>query len=77
MTRDGMHYARRTVPPLTVRQRQVLALVANGRQDKEIALLLGMGRVTVRHHLEQIRQRLGAFNTPHAVAIGLRRGLIT
>jgi DNA-binding CsgD family transcriptional regulator len=44
---------------LTVREREVAALVAEGLTNAEIGTRLGIGRRTVESHLERIRSRLG------------------
>lgn len=61
---------------LTGREREVLLLLAQGRQLDEIALGLGIGSETVRTHLRKASQRLGATNRTHAVAIAIRHHLI-
>ncbi len=61
---------------LTGREREVLQLLAQGRQLEEIALALGIGSETVRTHLRKASDRLGATNRTHAVAIAIRHNLI-
>lgn len=61
---------------LTERQRQVLSLAAQGHTDYGIALALNCSRRTVKAHLQGARDRLGALNTTHAVAIALARQII-
>lgn len=61
---------------LTERQRQVLSLAAQGHTDYGIALRLNCSRRTVKAHLQGARDRLGALNTTHAVALALSRRLI-
>lgn len=51
---------------LTERQRAVLAEVAGGYSDREIALRLKIGEQTVRTHLAGIFQRLGVQNRTQA-----------
>lgn len=76
--------ARITIAPrerklnLTPKHREVLQLIANGLQSKEIARKLSMSQRTVETHRREIRFRLGtrAGSIGHAVAIALRRGLI-
>jgi DNA-binding CsgD family transcriptional regulator len=58
---------------LTVREREVLALLADGLGAEEIALRLTLSPLTVRTHIRNLRDKLGARNTAHAVAIALRR----
>ena len=61
---------------MTRRQEQVLALVAEGFTDQEIAAELGVKMETVKSHMKNLRAALGARNRAHAVAIGMREGLI-
>ncbi len=56
------------------RQRQILALVADGLADKEIAVRLGVSARTVRTHLERLYQRYGLHSRSAAVALWLRNG---
>jgi two-component system NarL family response regulator len=53
---------------LTERQRTVLAEVASGYRDREIALRMNIGAQTVRTHLNGIFQRLGVQNRTQASA---------
>jgi DNA-binding CsgD family transcriptional regulator len=62
--------------PLTACQSDVLGLLARGLTAEETARLLGVKRATVKDHAKAVRRQLGARNTAHAVAIGLREGLI-
>ena len=62
--------------PLSVRELHVLALLAEGRARKEIAVLLRISAHTVRFYQRHLLLKLGARNSTHAVAIALRRGLI-
>jgi DNA-binding CsgD family transcriptional regulator len=45
--------------PLTLREREVLALLAAGKSNPEIATLLGISPRTVQKHLEHIFEKLG------------------
>jgi LuxR family transcriptional activator of conjugal transfer of Ti plasmids len=63
-------------PCLTARQRDVLGWLSVGLDIAAIAERLRLSPSTVRGHLAQARTRLGARSTPHAVAIGVQRGLI-
>jgi DNA-binding NarL/FixJ family response regulator len=49
---------------LTVRQTQVVALVAKGCSDKRIASELGISTETVRDHVEQAARRVGVQGRP-------------
>jgi DNA-binding CsgD family transcriptional regulator len=57
---------------LTVREREVLALVEEGRTNAEIARLLWISRETVRKRLENVYNKLGVHSRTAAVA-ALRR----
>jgi DNA-binding CsgD family transcriptional regulator len=58
---------RRRPVTLTPRQRELLALVAAGRTNGQIARLLGISEGTVRTHLENIFQRLRVSSRAAAV----------
>ncbi len=48
--------------PLTPREREVLALLLEGLQNKEIAARLGMGERTAKFHVSNILAKAGAEN---------------
>jgi DNA-binding CsgD family transcriptional regulator len=54
---------------VTLREREVLDLVARGRSNAEIARRLGVSRPTVRRLLENARAKLGARDRIEAAAI--------
>jgi DNA-binding CsgD family transcriptional regulator len=54
---------------LTTRERQILEYVANGKENDEIALILGIARATVAKHLEHIYRKLGVPNRTAAAAV--------
>ena len=58
--------------PVTRRQAEVLAQLAEGRSDAEIVHRLGISVRTVGHHVEHILQRLGVSN--RTAAAGLVHG---
>jgi two-component system, NarL family, response regulator len=62
---------------LTAREKDVLGLVAQGQSNRDIAALLGISADTVKDHIENARNKLGAPDRAAAVAIALKRGLIT
>ena len=63
-------------PELTSRQAEVLALLARGATNKEIAVALRVGERTVKYHVTAIFDRLHAGNRTEAVAIALQLGLV-
>jgi DNA-binding CsgD family transcriptional regulator len=52
---------------LTAREAEVLIWVAQGKQNSEAALILGISTATVRKHMEHILQKLGCENRGAAV----------
>ena len=64
------------VEALTAREREVLALLADGVGNREIAQALGISEHTVKFHLGAIFGKLGAATRTEAVRRGLRLGLI-
>jgi len=62
--------------PLTVREQQVLALVAEGLGNAAIAERLTLGVETIRTHVAAILRKLGARDRTHAVVIAYTHGLV-
>jgi DNA-binding CsgD family transcriptional regulator len=56
-------------PTLTRREREAIAFVAMGRTDEQIADRLGISPATVRHHVDNVRDKLGAASRAEAVAL--------
>lgn len=56
---------------LTAREREVLTLLARGLATPGVAEILGIGRSTVRTHVEHCRTKLGAATQAEAVAKAL------
>jgi DNA-binding NarL/FixJ family response regulator len=63
-------------PELTERELEVLALVARGLGNKEIARKISRSSETVKAHLKSIVTKLGVANRTEAVTVALARGLI-
>ncbi|MCE3603824.1 response regulator transcription factor [Massilia sp. P8910] len=61
---------------LTPREVQVLQLIARGHSNKQVAGELALSEDTVKGHLSNIMDKLGANNRTHAVTIGIERGFI-
>lgn len=71
--------ARRTEPlieGLTTREHDVLALVADGLGNRDIAHALTISEHTVKFHLASIFGKLGVATRTEAVQRGLRLGVI-
>ncbi len=54
-------------PDLTMRQQQLMALVAKGLTNKEIASHLNLSEFTVRNHIHRVLKQLDAGNRSEAV----------
>ncbi len=63
-------------PSLTPRQQEVLRLLADGLENKQIASRFSISETTVETHIRVVFARLGVQNRAAAVAEALRRGLI-
>jgi DNA-binding NarL/FixJ family response regulator len=61
---------------LSPREREILALVAEGLGNKIVAARLGISEHTVKTHITSIFEKLGAESRAEAVAIGARTGVI-
>ena len=62
---------------LSAREAQVLALVAEGLTNSEIAHKLFLAEDTVKSHVRRIIAKLQANSRAHAVAIGFRRAILS
>ena len=69
----------RTEPPdqLTSRQREILQLVAEGKNTKEVAYDLGISVKTVESHRLQLMERLNIHDVPGLVRYAVRSGLVS
>lgn len=61
---------------LTDREGQVLALMAEGLSNDEIAAHLVIGSSTVKSHVSSILSKLGASSRTEAVSVALKHGII-
>lgn len=68
------HILRR--PMLSRREIEILQWVAAGKSQQDVADILGIVQRTVEVHLASGRDKLGAVNTPQAVARAVALGLI-
>jgi two-component system, NarL family, nitrate/nitrite response regulator NarL len=62
---------------LTEREREILALIAEGKTGAEIGKLLHVSAGTVKSHLQHVYEKLGVSDRAAAVAEAMRRGLLT
>ncbi len=64
------------VEELTERELEVLALMAEGKKDRQIAKALGIAESTAKNHVSRILGKLGVPNRAGAVAAAYQLGLI-
>lgn len=86
----AVHAGRKLIPPavaaelaehavdetLTLREIDVVRLIAGGNANKVIADQLSITEETVKGHVKSILSKLGANDRTHAVMIALKRGII-
>ncbi|MCU1384647.1 MAG: two component transcriptional regulator, LuxR family [Acidobacteria bacterium] len=65
-----------TDEPLTLREIEVLIVVATGARNRQIAGTLGISEDTVKMHVKNITAKLGAADRTEAVTTALKRGVI-
>jgi DNA-binding NarL/FixJ family response regulator len=61
----------------TAREVQVLQLISEGLANREIGKVLFLSEETVKSHVRHLLAKLQARTRAHAVAIGLRRGILS
>lgn len=64
------------VEQLSPREVEILAASSAGLTGRQLGETIGLSPHTVQSYLKSIRMKLGARSMPHAVQIGLARGLI-
>ncbi|MBD0334080.1 MAG: response regulator transcription factor [Cyanobacteria bacterium Co-bin13] len=66
---------RMELPQLSGREREVLQLIAKGRNNLEIGQTLNIAESTVKTHVNSILGKLGVSDRTQAAILALRRGL--
>jgi len=61
---------------LTTREREVLQLLAEGRNNKEVATVLNLSLYTVETHRGNILQKLNLHNQAELILYAIRKGVI-
>ncbi|NHZ82599.1 response regulator [Massilia sp. CCM 8695] len=64
-------------PKLSEREAEVLRSAAAGNGNKQIGALLGIAEDTVKAHIRTILAKLHAHDRTHAVALAVKRGIIS
>lgn len=62
--------------PLTMRERRVLQLIAEGNSTKEVASVLGISVKTAESHRTRLMQKLGIHETASLVRYAVRHGIV-
>ena len=63
-------------PALTIREQEILQLIASGVQNKKIAVQLGVSEETIRTHLRHIYGKLDVNDRTQALTVAIRRGIV-
>jgi DNA-binding NarL/FixJ family response regulator len=85
-----VYYGKRYVPPevaaqiaehmgepeLTSRELEVLRHLAGGNRNRDIGVLLFISEETIKAHVKNIMEKLGASDRTEAIAIAVRRGIM-
>ena len=61
---------------LTVREVEILRLLATGMANKQIAYRLKISEKTVRNHVSNMYEKLGIYDRSQAVLYAVRKGLV-
>ncbi|HSS97235.1 MAG TPA: response regulator transcription factor [Terriglobales bacterium] len=73
----GVGEGQSSLERLTQRQREILQLIAEGRNTKEIAFDLGLSAKTVETHRERLMERLNIHDVAGLVRYAIRYGLVS
>jgi DNA-binding NarL/FixJ family response regulator len=71
--RQGELAQARALPELTQREGQILAQVARGLTNKEIARTLSLSEKTIKHHMTSVMQKLQVRNRVEAAMVYRRQ----
>ena len=74
---DYRRHVTNPIDLLTSREREVLQMIAEGKTNKEIAVILDLSVYTVEAHRGKIMEKLNLHSTGDIVRFALRNGLIT
>ncbi|MCO6392870.1 LuxR family transcriptional regulator [Aliihoeflea aestuarii] len=64
------------ISPLSVRERECLSWVAEGKTTEEVALILGVSANTINAYVAKAIQKVAATNRAMAIATAIRTGMI-
>lgn len=66
----------RATKPLTEREIECLRWTAEGKTSWEVGVILSLSESAVNKHIMRAVEKLNCSNKIHAVAVGLRSGII-
>jgi DNA-binding CsgD family transcriptional regulator len=61
---------------ITKRELEILALIGMGFNNEEVAIRLGVTVNTVRNHIWNLMQKMGATSRAHAIVLAVQNGII-
>lgn len=67
---------RQQLKTVTAREREVWALIASGKTDRETGAHLGIHFTTVKNHRASISKKMGARNTADLTRFAIKAGLV-
>ncbi|MBI5969679.1 MAG: autoinducer binding domain-containing protein [Deltaproteobacteria bacterium] len=76
LMRICMKQARNRHYSLTVREKEIIKWLSEGKSNWEIGTILKISERTAKFHVENISRKLNAVNRAHAVAIALEENLV-
>jgi DNA-binding CsgD family transcriptional regulator len=76
ITVDGTAGQQSPLEQLTIRQREILLLIAEGQNTKQIAEILKVSPKTVEYHRMKLMNCLNVHDIPGLVRLALRTGLV-
>ncbi len=62
---------------LSLREREVLQLISEGNTNRQVGFCLSISEDTVKGHVKSILAKLSARDRAHAVALAMRKGILT
>jgi LuxR family quorum sensing-dependent transcriptional regulator len=74
---DRSNHRARAAPILTSREIQLLPLLVHGHCDREIAQMVAISEATVRFHLKNVRDKIGAVSRTHLAAKVVALGFVS
>ena len=73
---SGQPALKHSLAALTLRQREVLQLIAEGKGTKEVATLLNVSVKTVEFHKARVMEQLDLHSTPALIKFAIAEGLV-